>query len=265
MTTSNRPFAVVTGASSGIGLELAKQFQENGYDLLIAAQSDRIHATADTLQQSGATVRAVQADLARYEGVEALYRAVQEFGRPLDAAAINAGVGVGGDFAHTDLNAELNLINLNVVGPVHFTKRIVPDMIQAGKGRILFTSSIAGVMPAPFEAVYGASKAFIRSFGQAIRNELKDTGVSVTLLMPGVTETEFFDRAGMQDTKAGQSEKDDPAHVAKQGFNALMAGKDHIVAGSFMNKVQATMAHMLPDPAIATAHRQLSEPGSGNK
>lgn len=265
MTTSNRPFAVVTGASSGIGLELAKQFQENGYDLLIAAQSDRIHATADTLQQSGATVRAVQADLASYEGVEALYRAVQEFGRPLDAAAINAGVGVGGDFAHTDLNAELNLINLNVVGPVHFTKCIVPDMIQAGKGRILFTSSIAGVMPAPFEAVYGASKAFIRSFGQAIRNELKDTGVSVTLLMPGVTETEFFDRAGMQDTKAGQSEKDDPAQVAKQGFDALMAGKDHIVAGSFMNKVQATMAHMLPDPAIATAHRQLSEPGSGNK
>ena len=263
--TANRPLAVVTGASSGIGLELAKQFLQNNFDLLIASSSERIEEAARELQGLGGIVESVQSDLTTYEGNEKLYQAIRSSGRPVHAIAINAGVGVSGDFASTDLEAELNLIRLNVISPVHLAKRVVNDMLQQGYGRILFTSSIAGAMPAPFEAVYGASKAFLRSFAQAIRNELKDTGVTVTVLMPGATETEFFERAGMQDTKVGSNEKDDPAEVAREGFEALMSGKDHVVAGSFKNKLQAAAGNILPDPAVAQMHRQQSEPGSANK
>lgn len=265
-SSSTRPFAVVTGASSGIGYELAKQFAQNGYDLLVVSGGSGIAQAARDFQRLGTNVETLQADLAEYDGVEKTYSAIQASGRPLDAIAINAGVGVSGDFARdTELKEELNLIQLNVISPVHLAKRVLKDMVARGQGRILFTSSIAGTMPAPFEAVYGASKAFLTSFAQAIRNELKDTGVTITALMPGATETNFFHRAGMEDTKIGSSEKDDPAEVAKEGFEALMAGKDHVVAGSFKNKVQATAAHVLPDPAVANMHRQMSEPGSANK
>jgi len=263
--TSTKPFAVVTGASSGIGFELAKQFAENGFDLLICSAGPNIEKAAEELRGLGSKVEAVQADLATHEGNEQLYSAIRSSGRALDAIAINAGVGVSGEFASNDLDAELNLIRLNVISPVHLTKRVLPDMIARRAGRILFTSSIAGTMPAPFEAVYGASKAFLSSFAQAIRNELKDTGVTVTALMPGATETNFFHRAGMDDTKLGVSEKDDPAEVARDGFEALMAGKDHVVAGSFKNKLQAAAGHALPDPVVAEFHRKQSEPGSADK
>src|SRR5689334_12282837 len=174
-----RPLALVTGASSGIGYELARQFAINGFDLVINSDGERLAGAQRFLEESGTKVESVRADLATYEGVENLYRAVQSVGRPLDAAVINAGVGVGGDFLRTDLEDELNLIRLNVVSPVHLSKRILKDMLQAGRGRILFTSSIAGTMPAPFEAVYGASKAFLTSFAQAIRSELQGTPVTI--------------------------------------------------------------------------------------
>jgi len=263
MNASTRPLAVVTGASSGIGYELARQFGEHGYDLLVVSEREHISDAARALEELGVEVESVQADLATYEGVEQLYATMQKEGRSIDAIAINAGVGVGGDFARdTDLTDEFNLIQLNVVSPVHLTKRVVKDMLRQGSGRILFTSSIAGTMPAPFEAVYGASKAFLTSFAQALRNELKETPITITVLMPGATETEFFNRAGLDDTKIGASEKDDPAEVAKEGFEALMAGKDHVVAGSFKNKIQAAAGHVLPDPAVAQLHRKQSEPGS---
>ena len=266
MNESGRPFAVVTGASSGIGYELARQFAGHGYDLLIASQHERIADAERALGETGVLVESVQADLATYEGVEKLYRRIQQDGRPLAAIAINAGVGVSGDFAlETNLEDELNLIRLNVIAPVHLAKRVVRDMVRHGSGRILFTSSVAGTMPAPYLAVYGASKAFLSSFAQGVRYELKDTGVTVTVLMPGATETNFFERAGMEDTKLGTSEKDDPAEVAKDGFEAMMAGKDHVVAGSFKNKVQATAGRVLPDPVMAGLHARQSEPGSGEK
>jgi short-subunit dehydrogenase len=217
--TSDRGFAVVTGASSGIGYELAKQFAQNGFDLFITSNSERIRQAEESLRALGAEVRSVQADLSTYEGAEELWRAVQASGRAVDAVAINAGVGVAGEFARdTDLEAELKLIGLNVISPVHLTKRVLKQMLDQGKGRILYTSSIAGTMPAPFEAVYGASKAFLTSFAQAVRNELKGKNVTITVLMPGATETDFFHRAGMDDTKVGASEKDDPAEVARDGF-----------------------------------------------
>ncbi len=266
MNNTSKPLAVVTGASSGIGYELAKQFAEHGFDLLISSNSDRIMDAARSLEALGANVETVQADLASYEGVESLFQRMRNAGRPVDTVVINAGVGVGGDFARsTDLESELNLIRLNVISPVHLAKRTLQDMVQRGSGRILFTSSIAGTMPAPFEAVYGASKAFLTSFAQAVRNELKDSGVTITILMPGATETDFFHRAGLDDTKLGASEKDDPAEVARDGFEALMKGKDHVVAGSAKNKLQAMGGHVLPDPVVAEMHRKQSEPGSARK
>ena len=263
--SSTNQFAVVTGASSGIGYELAKQFAENGFDLLIVSAGERIHDTAQEFQTSGTRVQAVQADLATHEGVHELLDAIQSSGRPVDAVAINAGVGVSGRFAETDLGEELNMIALNVTSTVHLAKYMVKDMLARGRGRILFTASIAGTMPTPYQAVYGATKAFVRSLSQSLRHELKESGVSVTALMPGATETEFFERAGAEDTKLGASEKDNAAEVAKEGFEALMAGKDHVVTGSFKNKMQAAAGYALPDPMVAAGHAKLSEPGSANK
>ena len=265
MENSSGQFAVVTGASSGIGLELAKLFAQNGYDLVIVAEDEGIESAADQLRSLGPMVESVQADLATEDGVEELWERIEEMGRPVDAIAINAGVGVGGPFLETDLEEEINLINLNVTGAVHLAKHVVQHMAERGEGKILFTSSIAADMPAPFEAVYGASKAFLLSFSEALRNELKDTNITVTALQPGPTDTNFFDRAGMQDTKVGADKKDDPADVARDGFEALMAGKDHVVAGSFKNKVQSTMAQVTPDKVTAEMHRKLSEPGSARK
>ena len=264
-TTSTKQFAVVTGASSGIGYELAKQFAQNGFDLLITSGGDRIHSAVNDIRASGTNVQAVEADLATHEGVHKLLSAIQSAGRPVDAAAINAGVGVSGRFLETDLGEELNMIALNVTATVHLAKYIARDMVARGSGRILFTASIAGAMPTPYEAVYGATKAFVRSLSQSLREELKDTGLSVTALMPGATETDFFHRAGAEDTKLGASEKDDPAEVAKEGFEALMSGKDHVVAGAFKNKLQAAAGYALPDPMVAKAHANMAEPGSAKK
>lgn len=260
-TTTKGSFAVVTGASSGIGLELAKQFAEHGFDLLIVADSPKINEAADVLKTFNVAISIAQIDLAKRESVDQLHNMIRDSGRPVDAAALNAGVGAGGDFVReTTLDADFNVIDLNVKSTVHLAELLLKDMVQRGQGRVLFTSSIAATMPGTFNAVYNASKAFIQSFAQAVRNELKDTGVTITALMPGATETNFFHRAGMDDTKVGMAEKDDPADVAKTGFEALMSGKDHLVAGSFKNKVQATMAHILPDTVTADLHRKQAKP-----
>lgn len=263
MTNSDsRPLAVVTGASSGIGFALADVFAEEGYDLVIAAEDSGIEAAAAKLRQHGGTALPVQADLSAYEGVEALYAALD--GRTADAVAINAGVGVSGDFTRdNDLADELRLIDLNVRSTVHLAKRVLADMLARGSGKVLFTSSIAARMPGPYEATYAASKAFILSFAQAVRYELRDTGVTITALMPGPTDTDFFDRAGAQDTKLGATDsKDDPRDVARDGFDALLAGKDVVVAGSAKNKAQAAAGKVMPDSAGAKLHGRIAEPGS---
>lgn len=265
MASSAKQFALVTGASSGIGYELAKQFAQNGFDLLVVAESEAIQTAARSFEALGVSVEALQADLASHDELHKLISRIETGGRPLDAAAINAGVGVSGRFVETDLGAELNMVRLNVLSTVHLSKPIVKQMVARGSGRILFTASIAGTMPTPYETVYGATKAFVRSFSQGLREELKDSGVSVTALMPGATETNFFHRAGADDTKLGRSEKDDAAEVAKQGFEALMAGDDHVVAGSFKNKLFAAAGHALPDPLVAKAHAGAAEPGSAKK
>lgn len=263
--SSSRPLAVITGASSGIGYELAKQFAKNGFDVLITSTGAGIDEAAKQIEQLGAKVETVRADLATYEGVETLYDRVKATGHPVEAIAINAGVGVGGAFVETDLQAELNLIELNIASSVHLAKRVVPDMVARRKGRILFTSSIVSQMPGPFQAVYAASKSFVHSFSQALRNELKDSGVTVTALMPGATATNFFHRAGLDDTKVGADvRKDDPAEVARLGFEALMDGRDSVLAESLKTKVAGVVSKILPDPLKAEMHSKMSEPGSAN-
>jgi short-subunit dehydrogenase len=265
-SSANGQLAVVTGASSGIGLELSKLFAAAGYDLIVAAEDEEIAAVAEGLGQSGVRAEAVQVDLATDAGVDELYRRIQAAGRPVDAVCLNAGIGAGGAFAtDTDLADELKLIDLNVRSTVHLAKHVVRDMVARDQGRILFTSSIASTMPGSFQAVYNASKSFVQSFALALRNELKDTGVSITLLMPGPVETEFFERADMLDTRVGASDKDDPADVARDGFEALMAGEERVVSHSASTKAQARAGRLMPDSAKAEMHRKMAEPGSAKK
>jgi short-subunit dehydrogenase len=259
---SRSQFAVVTGASSGIGLELARQFAENGFDVLINAEDDRLHAAAEELGGTGAEILVAQADLATPEGVEFLVSAVQAAGRPVDALALNAGVGNGGAFLDIPWVDEERLIAVNVGSTVHLAKQLLPAMVARGSGRVLFTASIASTMPGPYYATYAASKSFVLSFAEALRHEFKDSGVTVTALMPGPTDTDFFNRADMGDTTVDQGPKDDPAGVAKDGFEALMAGKDQVVAGSRKNALQATVGKLLTDPIKAAVHARMSKPKS---
>jgi short-subunit dehydrogenase len=263
MAKGSKGFAVVTGASSGIGRELARVFAENGYDLFVTSGSEKIETAVPEFEALGVEVNSTQADLSTYEGVEKLWREIKATGRSVDAIAINAGIGVGGDFAReTELEDELKLVQLNVTSVVHLAKRALKDMVARGSGRVLVTSSIAGTMPTPLEAVYGASKAFELSFVQSLRAELKDTGVTITALQPGPTNTNFFHRAGMDDTKVGSEGKytNDPRDVARQGYEALMDGKDHIFASSMKTKMEGELGKFVPDSLKAEQHRKMAEP-----
>jgi short-subunit dehydrogenase len=263
VTPPARPLALVTGASSGIGRELAKQFAENGFDLIVAAEDVELDDAVEELRGMGAAVAPVSVDLTKRDDMERLAAAVEGAGRPLDAAALNAGVGHGGRFAETDLEAELGIVALNCASTVHLAKRVVRQMTGRGEGRILFTSSVASQAPEPFQAVYGASKAFVQSFAMALREELKDSGVTVTALLPGPTDTEFFDRAEMTDTGLGASDKkDDPALVARQGFEGLMKGEASVFAGSPASKALGRLSAITPANVATAMKRPMTEPGS---
>jgi short-subunit dehydrogenase len=259
---SANPLAVVTGASTGIGLELARQCAHNGFELLIVADEAAIHDAARALQAEGAGVRAVEANLATTEGVDKLLAAVGQ--RPIDALLANAGRGLGRAFVDQSFEDIRYVIDTNVTGTVYLIHKVAQRMRALGHGRILITGSIAGFMPGTFQAVYNGTKAFLDSFSFAIRAELKDTGVTVTCLMPGATETEFFERADMMDTKVGQSKKDDPAEVAEIGFKAMMAGDGDVVSG-WHNKLRAAIASVMPAGVMAEQHRKMAEPGSGKR
>jgi uncharacterized protein len=262
-TATTRPFAVITGGSSGIGLELARQCVEHDFDLLICAQEvEGLELAQQHLSKGGAQVRVVSADLATPEGCETLVRACNESGRPIDALMLNAGIGVSGAFIENDLQEELRSIALNVNAVVHLSKRLIPAMVSRGKGRVLITASVASTSPAPYLAIYGATKAFDLSFAEALRYELKDSGVTVTALQPGATETEFFATADMGDTKVAERKKDDPAEVAKKGFEAMMAGKDKVIAANIKSKIEGIMGELLPEPLKAKMQASQTKPGS---
>ncbi|MEU4626500.1 SDR family NAD(P)-dependent oxidoreductase [Actinoplanes sp. NPDC023801] len=262
--SEENPFAVITGASSGIGYELARQLAAQGYDLLLVAEDAGIEEAAADLRRDGRNViTAVRADLARHDGVLKAWYAVEESGRSVDVLALNAGRGIGGEFVGgTDLADELNVIDVNVTSTVHLAKLALPAMVARGRGRVLITSSIASMMPGTYQAVYNASKSFVQSFAEALRAELKDSGVTVTSLMPGPTDTNFFHRAEMDDTRVGASDKDDPAQVAEQAIRALLDGKEKVLAGSLSTRAQAVASKVAPDKVKAEMHRRMAEPGS---
>lgn len=262
MARNTGKLAIVTGASSGIGYELAKCCAADGFDLLIAADEPEIEQAADDFKKLGVQVQAVQADLSTTEGVDTLYAAAR--GRAVEALLANAGIGLGGAFLKQDFAEVRHVIDTNITGTIYLAQKVGNEMAARGRGRILFTGSIAGFTPGSFNATYNGTKAFIDSFSFALRNELKDTGVTVTCLMPGATETEFFERADMMDTKIGQSKKDDPVDVAKAGYDAMMSGEGDVVTG-LKNKVMSAAALFTPSDTLAEQHRKRAEPGSANK
>ncbi len=261
MAISNRPLAVVTGASAGIGYELAKQCIAGGFDVIVAADDAKIEDAAATLRDSDAEIQAVQVDLSGEEGVNKLYAAIGE--RKVAALLANAGRGLGRGFLDQDPAAWRKVVDTNITGTLLLVQKVAKDMRGAGEGRILITGSIAGFMPGTYQAVYNGSKAFLDSFSFALRHELKGSGVTVTCLMPGATETDFFETADMMDTKVGTAKKDDPAMVAEKGFSAMMKGEGDVVTG-WHNKLQSAIANVLPAGLTAELHRKMAAPGTAS-
>ena len=254
--------AVVTGASTGIGLALARECARKKFDLIIVADEPAIEKAADELRREGGKVESIQADLATVEGVDKVYAKIG--GRPVAALLANAGRGLGKAFLEQDWAEARRVVDTNITGTVYLIQKVGRDMRARGDGKILITGSIAGFMPGSYQAVYNGTKAFLDSFSYALREELKDTGVTVTCLMPGATETEFFRRADMLDTKVGTADKDDPAKVAKDGFEAMMSGEGGVVSG-VKNKLQAAAAHVIPAERMAKTHSAMAAPGTSKK
>jgi short-subunit dehydrogenase len=259
MNTSSRPLAIVTGASSGIGYHLAKICAEKGFDLIIASDQQEIERAGQEFGTSGVSVDAVEADLSTTEGVDTLLEKVA--GRPVAYLLANAGHGLGKGFLDQDFVEVRHVIDTNITGTIYLIQKIGRGMRDRGEGKILVTGSIAGFLPGTYQAVYNATKAFIDSFSFALRAELKGSGVTVTCLMPGATETDFFERADMLDTKVGAGKKDDPADVAKSGFDAMMRGDGDVVSG-WHNKLQSAIANITPAGVLAEQHRKMAAPGS---
>ncbi|MCW2337893.1 short-subunit dehydrogenase [Sphingobium sp. B2D3A] len=254
-------FAIVTGASTGIGFELAHLIAQDGYDLLVVADEPLIDAAAQDFRRHGGDVRSLEADLSTLDGVDRLLAAAE--GRRIEVLCANAGVGTGGPFLEQDVAMWRRSVDTNVTGTVYLLQKVLADMVARNDGKILVTGSIAGYIPGTFNAVYNATKAFIDNFTEALRNEIKEAeGVTLTTLMPGPTDTEFFERAGLLDTQVGQQDKADPAKVARDGWKALLDGKGHIVSG-LSNKLQVAAAGVVPQAMLAEQHRKLAEPGSG--
>lgn len=250
--------AVITGASSGIGRELARCAAADGCEIIICSDEVEIHQVGDQMALSGATVTAVQADLGTPEGVAALFGAIG--GRHLTYMMANAGRGRGDAFLNQSEAAIDEVLRVNVIGTTDLLHRTVRMMRVQGSGRILITGSIAGWMPGSYHSVYNASKAYVDLLSLAIRNEVNDTDITVTCLMPGATDTLFFDRADMLDTPLGRDpHKDDPAQVAKEGYAAMLDGASGVTTG-FMHKVQSLVSGLIPDSILAAMHRKKAKP-----
>ncbi|WP_375444064.1 SDR family NAD(P)-dependent oxidoreductase [uncultured Fibrella sp.] len=258
METKNGKTALVTGATSGIGRELANLFAKDGYNLILVARSDEsLQQLAQSYEhQFGIKTTLIAKDLASDDAGQQVYDEVKQQGLQVDVLVNNAGMGEYGLFAtETDLQKEIDIIHINVIALVKLTKLFLKDMVQRNEGKILMLGSVASVIPNPLMAVYGATKSFIYSFSEALRNEIKDTNVTLTVLMPGATDTDFFNKAGASNTKAQEKAREtSPADVAKTGYDALMSGKDKVVHG-VANKASVAMAHLLPDSAVTSSSR----------
>jgi short-subunit dehydrogenase len=254
-------YAIITGASTGIGFELATLAARDGYDILVVANEALIESAAADLNQFGTNVQAVNADLATIEGVDAVLATTG--GRKVDVLCANAGHGLGHGFLDQDVADWRSVVDTNITGTLYLIQKVLPAMVARNDGKVLVTGSVAGYIPGAFQAVYNGSKAFIDSFTEALRNEIKESdGVTLTTLMPGPVDTEFFDRADMLDTSVGADpNKSDPADVAKDGWEALFNGKASIFSG-WKTKVQGVLANVTPGSILAEQHRKMAEPGS---
>ena len=258
MPNSTSPLAVVTGGSSGIGYELAKQFAQHGYDLAISGSSDRVHASAAHLRDVGVEAWSHQADAGTHDGVEAFWRFVESLGRPVDVAVRNVGIATGGAFADTALEDHLRVLAVNVVGTTHMAKRVVDHMVANRSGRILIVSSISATTPTPYEGVYGGTKAFGYNLAESLREELREHGISVTALLPGATDSDFHSNAGMgADTPIGRLKKFPKDEVARLGYEGLIAGDDMVVGGDESARAALERHLTTPEPVKAAAHAEL--------
>jgi short-subunit dehydrogenase len=261
MENTNK-YALITGATSGIGYELAKLFANDHYNLAIVARDQtELETTSAELRKSGVEVITIAKDLFQPNAAEEVYNEIKAKGIEIDVLVNNAGHGLYGKFVETDLGMEVNIIHLNIISLVTLTKRFLKDMVSRGSGKILNTSSIASKSPGPWQSVYHGTKAFVQSFTEAVRVEAKDTGVTLTALLPGVTDTDFFNKANMLDSKIAQDKDQmaNPADVAKDGYEALMAGKDMVISG-FKNKIQVMMNNITPDGKNAEKLAKQQEP-----
>ena len=250
--------AVITGASTGIGRELAKIAAAEGYDLILVADEPAIDAAAGEIRASGVSVEAVEADLASFEGNDQLLAAIGE--RRINILIANAGRGLGHAFVTQSPDDWRRVIDTNVTGTTYLLQKVAQRMTTQGEGSILIVGSIAGLIPGSYQAVYNGTKAYLDSFSYALREELKESGVSVTVLMPGPTDTEFFRRANMLDTPVGRDDgKEDPAKTARNGWDAMVDGSAHVVSG-VKNKIQAALSHLTPDTMLAKQHTKMAKP-----
>lgn len=255
-------YALITGATDGIGYELAKLFAADGYNLIIVARDQQeLNKTSSELSKSGVSVITIAKDLFIPEHAFAVYDEVQNMDIKVDVLVNNAGQGVYGEFKDNELKRELDIIQLNISSLVILTKLFVKDMVALNSGKILNLASIAGTVPGPWQAVYHGTKAFVLSFTEGLREEMKDYDITITALLPGATDTDFFNKADMQRSKIVQDKDSlsNPADVAKDGYEALMAGKDKVISG-FKNKVQVAMGNIMPDSTSAHMMNEQQKP-----
>jgi short-subunit dehydrogenase len=249
-------FAIVTGASTGIGLHLAKLAADDGYELLLAADTP--------FTETPGRAQTLEVDLSTTDGVNQLIAATN--GRQIDLLCANAGHGLGRAFLDQDVDDWRHVVDTNITGTAYLLQTVLKQMVARNDGKVLVTGSVAGYIPGAFQAVYNGTKAFVDSFVAAIQNEIKDLdGVTITNLMPGPVDTEFFERGDMMDTSVGTDpKKSDPADVAKDGWDALMAGKASVFSG-LKTKIQGTLANVTPAAVLAEQHRNMAEPGTAEE
>lgn len=265
MEGTNQKTVLITGASNGFGMEFAKLFAKDGYNLvLVARNGDRLRDIGYSLQDEYQLQKVciVQSDLSRPESPQEIYNELKQKGVRVDVLVNNAGVGVHGFFHETELDRELDLIQLNISSVVHLTKLFLKDMVARNEGKILNVASIVSFMPSPLMAVYAASKAFVLSFTEALQNELKEKNITITALCPGASDTMFFKTADAENTRAANGALSSPEEVAKDGYAALMKGESRVVSG-MLNKVQAGASRILPDSALASTMRFQMEEKNG--
>lgn len=263
---TNQKYALITGATSGIGYELAKLFAKDQYNLVIVARNtEELEKASNEFKQSGVEVITISKDLFKVEAPFEIYDEIKSKGIQIDVLVNDAGQGQYGLFAETDINRELDIIQLNIGATISLTKCFLPEMIARKEGKILNLSSIAGKTPGPYQSVYHGTKAFIQSFTEAIRSENKDNGVTITALLPGATETDFFNKADMNDSKIVQGGgMATAADVAKDGYDALMSGDDMVISG-FKNKAMIGMTNLTPDHLVADMMKKQQEPVDKDK